>query len=230
MNNIKTCTLCLEEITAFRPLTHYKCPSCMERGFIDRLVCESCIKKWPNECPFDRQQLNNDLKAEIIRTPIGSKLYVIVKQKQCCCLKIKKCLKTNISIIQQLPNCYTIFSWWQAISQILLLHISIGFIAYVFAYGICANEMEKFCWICILAGILNIFASILLLWLIFGFINDKHRIVLSVIYGFFGSLSFITAISTDIECNFRFLGLALFIPAFCSWSVCGYKSNLNTCE
>jgi hypothetical protein len=230
MNNKKTCAICYKEITALRPLTHYKCSSCMENGFEDKLVCEQCIKKWPNQCPFDRQKLDPDLNAEIIRTPLGTKMYVIVKQKQCCCLKIKKCLKTNMNIIQQLPDCFTMYSWCQAITRILILHISVGFIGYVFTYGICTNGKNELCWVCVLAGILNIIGSILILWLIFGFINDKYRISLSLVYGLFSSLSFIIAISVSGECYLRLMGFVLLIPAFCAWSCCGYNSDLTKCE
>ena len=230
MDEVKTCKLCLNEITAFRALTHYKCPSCMERGFNDRLVCEECIKKWPNECPFDRSNLDPNMEAKVYRTRMGEKVNIVVKQKQCCCLKIKKCIKTNMSIIQNLPDCFTMYSWCQAIIRLLLLHISVGFIGYVFTYGICTNGINELCLVCVLAGILNIIGSILILCLVFGFINDKYRVLLSLVYGFFASSSFIIAISVSGGCYLRLIGFVLLLPAFCAWSCCGYNSNLAKCE
>jgi hypothetical protein len=143
-NDKNECALCCKEKTAFRDLSHFACPNCMEKGVgYDKYVCKKCIEAWQESntsCPYCRQELDNTLKVDIIRTPTGKKLQIIFKQKQCCCLKIKKCLKKNMEIIQKMPDCFTIYSWCQAITKISLLHISFGFIAFVFIFGICNNN------------------------------------------------------------------------------------------
>ncbi len=229
--NSKECTICFHKISALKSLTHYKCRNCMEKGIQNKLVCESCIKKWPDQCPFDRQKLDQNLDAIIIRTPLGTKLNVIIKQKQCCCLRIANCWKKNIELIQQLPECFTIYSWCQAILKVLLLFASVSLIGFVFNYGLCMNKQNsEFCWICILSGILNIFGAILLIILLLAIIKPKYKLITSILYGIFGSTSFLIAISVNDSCELEFYGLVLLIVGCPIWSCCGYNSDLTQCE
>jgi len=225
------CSICYNELSTFRSLSNFPCTICIEKGDQLKYVCKSCLKKWPDSCPFCRQELDHTLKVDTIRTPTGKNLEIIIKQKQCCCLKIKKCFNKNMDIIGKLPDCFTIYSWCQAITKVLLLHISFGFLAFVFIFGICNNHNDGgLCWICILCGALNTIGSWILMYLLFGIIKDEYRLYFSILYGFVASLSFILAILVDNKCSINTLGLLLFIPALCSWSCCGYHCNLTKCE
>ena len=136
-----------------------------------------------------------------------------------------------MDIIGKLPDCFTMYSWCQAIAKVLLLHISFGFIAFVFIFGICNNNNDnKLCWICILCGVLNIISSWLLMYLMFGIIRDEYRVHISILYGYVASLGFVLAILVNSNCIMNPIGLLLFIPAICSWSCCGYHCNLTKCE
>ena len=77
------CAICCEPRAATRSLEHFKCPSCMEKGSVEKMTCRACVRKCGDQCPWCRTTLDPKLPTVLSQTRVGAVMgrLVVVKRR-----------------------------------------------------------------------------------------------------------------------------------------------------
>ena len=189
-----SCSICNEKKEWCRSLYNYRCPSCLEVGYADKLACRECINNWDKGCPWCRTPLDASIDEIQHATTAGNIVNVVVKQKESCAKKgLVRCKGTWCRNIDR-DLCACMY-WTQVCIRVVVYTVGIFAIGFGLGSFVC-NAPSCCLLVCCLCGACLCTYVVLF----FDLIATDHVlfVVLLGLHGLLASVAFVVLFSHSL--------------------------------